>query len=45
MFVITETGGIVKLDGLGGVITIRRDIEFPISPDDGGKLKTCAPDE
>ena len=31
---LTETGGIIKLDGLGAVLTSRPDMELPISPDD-----------
>ena len=45
MYLITGTGGVVRLDGLGGVLTSRRDMELPISLDDGGKLPLCAPDE
>ena len=44
MFLINDTGGIVKLDSLGGVLTSCRDMDLPISPDDGGKLQLCAPD-
>ena len=35
---LTETGGVIKLDGLGGVLTSRRDMGLPISPDNGAKL-------
>ena len=45
MSLVTETGGKVKLDSLGGVSTGHRDIELPISTHDGGKLPLCAPDE
>ena len=45
IYVITETGGVIKLDNHGGVLTSRRYIELPISPDDGGKLPLCAPDK
>ena len=43
VFLITETGGVLKLDGLGGahILTSSRDMELPISPDDGGKLPLC----
>ena len=34
-----ETGGKAKLDGLGGVLTSRRDMGLPISTDDGSKLQ------
>ena len=39
------TGFKVKPDGLGGVLTSRRDMGLPISPDDGDKQPLCAPDE
>ena len=41
MFLITETGGVVKLDRLGGVLTSHRHMELLISPDNGGKLPFC----
>ena len=31
MYLVTETGGVVTLDGLGGVFTSRLDMELPIS--------------
>ena len=43
--ILTETGGLIKLDSLGGVLTSHRDMGLPISPDDGGKLPLCAPNE
>ena len=45
MFVVAETGGVIKLDGLGGVLTSHQDMGLPISPDDGAKLPLCSPDE
>ena len=35
MCLLTETGGLIKLDGLGGVFTSRRDMGLPISPHNG----------
>ena len=43
MCAITETGGLITLDGLVGVSTSHRDMGLPISPDDGGKLPLCVP--
>ena len=34
-----ETGGRVKLDGLGGVVASRQDKELPISLDNGNQLE------
>ena len=31
VYLVTETGGKVKLDGLGGVLTSHQDLELPIS--------------
>ena len=42
---LTEASGVIKLEGLGGVLTSRRDMGLPISPEDGGKLPLCAPNE
>ena len=39
------TGAVIKLDGLGDVLTSRRDMGLLMSPDDGGKLPLCAPNE
>ena len=43
--ILTETGGVIKLDSLGGVLTSHRDMGLPISPNNGGKLPLCAPDK
>ena len=41
--ILTETGGVIKLEGLGGILTSHRDMGLPISPDDGGKLPLVCP--
>ena len=38
-----ETGGKVKLDGLGGVLASHRDMELSIFLDDGGSHKWWVP--
>ena len=45
MRLLTDTCGVIKLDGLGGLLTSHRDMGLPISPDNGGKLSLCAPDD
>ena len=43
MYLLTGTGGAIKLDGLGGVLTSHMRLQ--ISPDDDGKLPLSAPNE
>ena len=43
MYLLTETGGVIKLDGLGGVLTSRGDMGLLISSDDGDKPRHCVP--
>ena len=33
MCLLTEAGGVIEFDGLGGVLTSRRDMGLPISPE------------